>query len=891
MMYFLSYVNFADPTTETGHTLCGFVPAVAVLNCMRIWARLEDFGIGVKFSSLGVRINGYAYGISLWLLIVDMTLYFVIYWYLDQVAPYGTGHRHPLFLFMPEYWKQCFGKEVSADRQSLVADSQQQSGFEAPSAACQQLTLDGKTLEVRGLQKTFKAQGRTIAAVDNVNFSMYPGEIYILLGHNGAGKTTSISCLTGLIRRTAGTATLFGQSLWSALGTSAGRKQIGICPQHNVLWNELTCLEHVQIFGAFRGMSRAEANAAGQTVLADCGLSNKMREFSGKLSGGMKRKLCLALALVGEPRLCFLDEPSSGMDPTARRDTWDLLRRQKENKIMVLTTHYMDEADVLGDRIGIMSHGQMQCLGSPIFLKQHYGCGYNLALDMSDKSKMKECAQFIIGQLGGDSLAKVLSEAAGELVLLIDFAAAGSFPKLFTQLDSEETKKRFSLQGWGISVCHLEEVFLRVAGGKATKSDTDIARSDSKTMGTTKVSASPSPEVVGQSTDDNQGGGDVDVDLQPNPMRQLAVMLQKRARYTIRDPMLLFCQVLCPGFALLVIFLVMQGFFADKPRLELNLDMFNERTVDEGQPGNIVPHAAITASMADVGGSVVGLGVADQSPRITLDPTQHCTDTTDYDYTAVLLDENFPDRRKREFIQKWGCIPDGATGTGKRLGEYVHSLGCGLLSTKDDQMASRYLSVLPVAADSSEGHLVLMANLTGVHIAPVATNVGSNVLRQKAGKTGQIKVATHPLPVTKTEKEDFFGGDGIVVMFALIVPAFIFPFPTAFSAAYVIREKETGVKAQHLMSGVGIVTYWAACILSDLIIFSLAIAFVFVPCAIFNVSAMLSGEILLAYIIFVFAQIPFGYLVGSLVNKAATAQNMVLAMNMGVTSSLEQLAW
>merc|ERR1719428_2111166 len=129
------------------------------------------------------------------------------------------------------------------------------------------MTQEGKTLEVRNLFKKFRAQGRTIAAVDGVDFSMYPGEIYVLLGHNGAGKTTSISCLTGLIRPSAGQATLFGQSLWKALQTTAGRKQVGICPQHNVLWKELTCLEHVTLFGAFRGLPRAAARSSGIDIL------------------------------------------------------------------------------------------------------------------------------------------------------------------------------------------------------------------------------------------------------------------------------------------------------------------------------------------------------------------------------------------------------------------------------------------------------------------------------------------------------------------------------------------------------------------------------------------------------------------------------------------------
>jgi len=233
----------------------------------------------------------------------------------------------------------------------------------------------------------------------------------------------------------------------------------------------------------------------------------------------------------------------------------------------------------------------------------------------------------------------------------------------------------------------------------------------------------------------------------------------------------------------------------------------------------------------------------------------------------------------------WGedCKPDGGLGN-HTLMDYVRSFGCQLSRTPGAQQAARYVSVLPVAVNSSGvANVVVMANLTGIHIAPVAVNVGANLVRHKAGKKGKIKIATHPLPITQREREAFFGGDGITVMFAILVPAFIFPFPTAFSAAYVVRERETGVKAQHLMSGVDLLTYWFACIFADLLIFTVAICLVLIPLAAAGVDAMVSSEIVFAFFVFAFAQVPFGYLIGSLFSTAAAAQNFVLAFNMGVT--------
>ncbi|CAK0911427.1 unnamed protein product, partial [Prorocentrum cordatum] len=720
-----------------------------------------------------------------------------IFWYLDQTAPYGTGHRPLWFPFTREYWAEscnCF--ERGKESMTTSANEQDGEAFEEPTAAQLELTQENKTLEVAGLRKTFTAQGRTIAAVDGVSLSMYPGEIYVLLGHNGAGKTTSISCLTGLIRPTAGNATLFGNPLWAFLQTTEGRKQVGICPQHNVLWTELTCMEHATLFGAFRGLSHAIAQSSSVDILAQCGLSAKGGAQAKALSGGMKRKLCLALALVGEPRICFLDEPTSGMDPTARRDTWDLLRRQKEGRIMVLTTHYMDEADILGDRIGIMAKGQMQCLGSPVFLKKHYGCGYNINFELEDGNTKRQTRELVANELAGYSEVRAMSEAGSELVLLVDFSASKAFPKLFAKLDDEGTKKTLGLRGWSIAVCHLEEVFIRVAAGQKT-----AAASTSKS----------SENLLAAS---GEADGDVDEELRPNVYRQVGVMLAKRARYTVRDPLLLFCQLLCPCIAFAVILGIMQGFVTDEAKLDLSLDLYNDPAVDAGHPRTVIPWAAVESNvdMTAVGQSTVSMGLADQAPGLSFEPGATCT--PDHDPSDVLWDQQCSDETC------WATACQAEDGTLNRsLASYARAFGCGLLGTAGDDAASRYAAVLPVSVNASgASSIVLGVNLSAIHIAPIGLNLGSNLLRREAGVPGHVKVASHPFPQTDRQRSDFFGGDGLLLSLALILPAFIFPFPTAFAAAYVIREKETGVKAQHLMSGVGVASYWITNILADVLI-------------------------------------------------------------------------
>ena len=160
----------------------------------------------------------------------------------------------------------------------------------------------------------------------------------------------------------------------------------------------MTLMENLYWFLGIRGMTDEEIDAYAEDWLQRVDLKKKKHDFVGTLSGGQRRKLQLMIALSGNAKFILLDEPSSGMDPTARRETWDLIRKQAKGKIIVLTTHYMDEADALGDRIAIMSKGKLKTCGSSLFLKDKYGLGTMLEIDLIDKSKpMTELENFLRG--------------------------------------------------------------------------------------------------------------------------------------------------------------------------------------------------------------------------------------------------------------------------------------------------------------------------------------------------------------------------------------------------------------------------------------------------------------------------------------------------------------
>jgi ABC-2 type transport system ATP-binding protein len=228
------------------------------------------------------------------------------------------------------------------------------------------MSAESKAVEVTGLTKRFGS----FTAVDNVSFDVPDGEIFGYLGPNGAGKTTLIRMLTTLVIPTSGSAKIAG---FDVVTNSADvRRQIGVISQAMTSDLDLSGYENLDIYGRFYGVPARERKERIKYLLDMVGLSPRAGELVAAYSGGMRRRLEVARSLVHKPKILFLDEPSSGLDPQSRRVMWELLRqiREESSTTMFLTTHYMEEADALCNRIAIIDAGKMVVLGSPTQLKQ-----------------------------------------------------------------------------------------------------------------------------------------------------------------------------------------------------------------------------------------------------------------------------------------------------------------------------------------------------------------------------------------------------------------------------------------------------------------------------------------------------------------------------------------
>ena len=203
-----------------------------------------------------------------------------------------------------------------------------------------------------------------VTAVEDLSLQIEKGELFGLLGPNGAGKTTVINILCGLIKPTSGAAKVGSFDVQKE--TWQVRELIGVCPQETAVYPYLTGAENVELFGNLHSMTNENIETRRNMLLEKLGLTQEAKRKAEKYSGGMRRRLSLALALIHNPQVAFLDEPTVALDPQSRHAVWDFIRElKKENKTIILTTHYMEEAEALCDRVGIIDHGKLLTLGPP----------------------------------------------------------------------------------------------------------------------------------------------------------------------------------------------------------------------------------------------------------------------------------------------------------------------------------------------------------------------------------------------------------------------------------------------------------------------------------------------------------------------------------------------
>ncbi|XP_031487931.1 ABC transporter A family member 1 isoform X2 [Nymphaea colorata] len=841
---FFPYYTVNDPATSMMWKAIASLlsPTAFALGTVN-FADYERAHVGVRWSNIWRDSSGVNFLICLCMLIFDSVLYCVIALYLDKVLPREYGVQKPWnFLFTKSFWKKksCnpdLYNETFKDEWEHKSASHVESldGYqpivEPISLEMRKQEADGRCVQIRHLSKVFKTKKGKCCAVNSLQLTLYENQVLALLGHNGAGKSTTISMLVGLLAPTSGDAVVFGKNIKTDMDQI--RKELGVCPQNDVLFPELTVKEHLRMFAILKGVTEDRLENEVNLMIEEVCLLDKQNTAVRALSGGMRRKLSLGIALIGGSKLVILDEPTTGMDPYSMRSTWQLIKRIKKGRVILLTTHSMDEADVLGDRIAIMSNGYLRCCGSSLFLKHCYGVGYTLTLVKSNPDA--RTASDIVGRHVPSAIC--LSDVGSEISFRLPLSSSSSFEGMFMEIESN-TKRRGALleksgcseescigiESYGISVTTLEEVFLRVAGcdldeikpvilDKADHSDEWIPPHASSSCLTSNepngnlllcaywVPLGKTFSALGFIVNliittlfgflnifklQCCGCGDL---FRFRFCQHLRALLIKRATIARRDRKTIIFQLLIPALFLFLglLFLKLKP-HPDQESITLTTSHFNP-LLQGGGGGGPIPFNLSTQISNQVASFMEG----------------------GWSQKAELRSYRFPNTGRALF--------DSIEVAGPILGPSLLSMSEYLITSLNESYQSRYGAVLmdDQNGDGSIAYTVLH-NCSCQHGAPTYINLVNSAILKLAMNDGNMVIHTrnHPLPMTATQHSQHHDLDAFS---AAIIINIAFSFiPSSFAVA-IVKEREVKAKHQQLISGVSVVSYWISIYIWDFISF------------------------------------------------------------------------
>ncbi|RLN95673.1 hypothetical protein BBJ28_00006496 [Nothophytophthora sp. Chile5] len=858
LMFLVSF-SFDEDTSEATRNYASLLAPVSLSQGLSVLTQLESSQVGVTSQNVEELVHNFRFETAIWMQALDTLLHIVLGKYLEKVIPqeFGVAEKWSFFL-TKAYWSPAAGRFGSADEKA--ATTVDTAPAEVVTGDLKQQEADGRAVVLANLRKEFPVPGGRKVAVHGLNLKLYEGQITCLLGHNGAGKTTVMSMLTGMTPPSSGDAWIRGYSVVTDMQRI--RQSLGYCPQHSVLYQELTVEEHLTFYGRLKGF--ADARALAQEVaskMREMELVAKRNTVARALSGGMQRKLSLAIAFLGDSSVVFLDEPTAGMDPYSRRCTWDLIQRNRAGRVVILTTHFMDEADILGDRIAIMADGRLQCVGSSLFLKKWFGVGYRLSFvrrgDGIPDQQGEERASHGVEPRSVAALvqrhvvqAVVTADIGAELTFQLPFEAASRFPALFREVEARQ--QELGILSFAISVTTLEDVFLKVAESGSGSDEPAVP------VGTTEASKLWETVLTVKPTDSNVSGAiqpasklhkkrNVSMHAARSFANQMGALLRKRVLCSKRDFKLVFFSTVLPivvtfvGLSALKLSTLLQN----GPKLVLS-------------PISQYPLAERTPVPFSCPGS---FGTGDASWCSDLAQTAFFTEGVPYEvdlparvYNASTTPTVFGVTYESPSIE-----PNDTSGYSLRFGERVFENGYGVTADASPTAASTQLPVegqfggylLYASEATNTMSYNLLANGSSPHAAPtykammdgaIHRFLLSKASRGSGAQRGDvtIRVSSHPLPLAFASRS-IFGSFLSVPAVLCIVIAFTF-IPAAIMPS-VVKEKqrEQNAKHQQLLSGVSLTAYWLANFVIDVALYLVPMTATLLLLRSYGVTSSLSG--------------------------------------------------
>ncbi|XP_037561473.2 phospholipid-transporting ATPase ABCA3-like [Dermacentor silvarum] len=433
-------------TSKADKLLTALLPAEGFFAVLRIAFLARDYEGGTGWSVVTRNVldvdNITILEIWLAMFACDIVMVFLAC-YLHNVLPWSTDNpQRPLFFLAPNYWNP----KGTVSIEGATPSQQNPARFEEIPADIRPIIIANNITKMYGKKPALSA----------VDFRVYESKVTVLLGHNGAGKTTLMSILTGKQAPSSGIAKVCGFNV--ATHSGEVRKLVSFCQQNDIFFDDLTVIDNLIYFASLKGAASKDVYEAVGSALRLVGLEDKTPSYPSELSGGMKRRLSIAITFATDPKLLILDEPTAGTDPQTRRGIWDALQIKAKTKSLLISSHDMDEADAIGDHIIIMASGKVICSGSTAFLKKACGVGYKLTIAKTPGALQLPKVLAVIQRAAPE--ATVDDEKQAEVVITLRTLDYKDFPAMFQTLES--SSRTLGIASMGVTVSTMRDAYLKI---------------------------------------------------------------------------------------------------------------------------------------------------------------------------------------------------------------------------------------------------------------------------------------------------------------------------------------------------------------------------------------------------------------------------------------------
>ncbi|CUF95885.1 ABC transporter, putative [Bodo saltans] len=841
LIMFVSTVPFyaiPEGTPQSYIVAASVLPCTAYAQAINAFISYAQNGYGVTWSN---TFDGtYSIALSVFLMLVDTALYLALALYLDLVLPSEHGtQRHPLFFYHEvrdafRRWRHKGSQDLRLTSTLLTSVSAEDREVTRASPLVGEKKNKNVSVLVDELHEAFSPSTRCIVSVQD-----------LVKTYSGEGQSEPIRAVRGC---------------------RPSVKQLGYCPQHNIIWPILSVAQHLRVYARLKSESwDVEEQVTATLELVQ--LVDKRDAAAGSLSGGQKRKLCVGISLIGNAPFLLLDEPTAGMDLEARRAMWDMLLKIRRERCILLSTHFMDEADLLGDRIMIMSHGRMHSAGTPLFLKSKLGIGYSVTCVLDHEQHSDAVVAFMEEEyLKATRLDEQSTE--GQALCLDDVTKRGKevvvrFPMSFTSVAGtvfealEREQSRLHIHAYGLSLTTMEDVFLSIA----LLGDADLAEhSDQSQLSMPHVAAAEKEPLTG-SNEDEEAAEEARRKVHAGRrtfLRHFAAMFVKRFHCAKRDRRMVCFQIVMPIIFLCIALLVLLLHPPNQPAITLDGSHYGEMMEVFISPANT------TAYWGTNNSGVTELLYPTDGPLSIVNMMASIPGYSTY-YTPV-----FQDALCNNTAISSMCL------------SYIYA------AEYNHHAINRYVGITPFTANVLDTFWpsptsTVFHNASAPHALPEAMSLGANLALRRSTNLNwiNVKVINDPLTLSKAQQVLIDAIRRIVSAIFILIP---FTFVPANYVCYIVKEKECKAKHLQWVAGSSMLAFWLSSLVWDLLTFlftealCMAVFFIFKRDE-FIGDAMTAAATFTLFFMYGLASIPFSYVVSFAFKNSSTAQNITMMGN------------